>query len=66
MKEYDGWILKSFMGRSPWIVPNSFRVTRVEIVKYWRELMGISLYRKRIREGSFKIVKVKLVEVSDD
>ena len=63
--KYDGWVLKSYMGKNPWLVPNYFRATRTEVKKRCIKFMGEKMYRKRIREGALKVVKVRIIEVND-
>jgi len=62
MKKYDGWTLKSYMVRKPFLVPDFFHKTRKEVIEkfesYWDEPW--EKYRKK---GMFEIVKVRMIEV---
>jgi len=62
MKKYDGWVLKSFSGRNPWIMPWTFRETRKEVLINFKETVG-EQFRNYRRRGMHKIVKVKLTEI---
>ena len=61
-KNYDGWCLKS----GQWLRVNTCSYNRPEIIKEFEELMGKGSWRKYRRKGFHKIVKVKIVEVSDE
>jgi len=65
--KYDGWCMKAFGEILPW----SFHSTRTGVVKWWEE-WSLSIddpslkwenFRKR---GTYKIIKVRIVEVSDE
>ena len=62
MKKYDGWVVKSYCGRNPWIVPYMFRERRIDVIKGFNE-GAPGLWRKLRRKGLHELVKVKLVEV---
>jgi len=64
--KYDGWCMKAFER----ILPGSFHSTRTGVVKWWGD-WSLSIddsslkwknYRKR---GTYKIVKVRIVEVNE-
>ena len=65
-KNYDGWCLKSYYGRSPWLVPDSFHVYRREVIEQFENAYGHGYWEKEQKKGHYKIVKVKLVEISDE
>jgi len=64
-KKYDGWILKDSTG---YMFISYFRPTRTEVVKMVNdgEIDPSMLWRNWGRRTGHEIVKVKLVEVSDE
>ena len=67
MVEYDGWCMKAFGEILPW----SFHKTRTEVAKWWESWSLVtgdsSLQWKNFRKrGTYKMVKVRIVEVKDD
>ena len=61
-KNYDGWVVKSYFGREPLLVPYSFRTTRTEVIEAWEG--GIpGFWKRQRRRGNVECVKVKLEEV---
>lgn len=62
MAKYDGWTLKSYAGRKPYLFLADVKRTRGEVIKelesefddHWETIK---------KKHKFKIVKVKLVEV---
>lgn len=65
MKDYDGWIMKSHGYFLPW----SFNPIRSNVVKDWNKRWGATSsmrwknFSRRVK--THKIVKVKLIEVSE-
>ena len=64
-QKYDGWVLKSYYARNPFIVPGTYHETRKEVVEWYR-LNVDGDWEKERRRGKAEIVKVKLVEVFDE
>jgi len=65
-KKYDGWCLKSYCGRKPWLYSFSFKTNRSEVIKEFNRLRDDSgAWRRARRGGWFEVVKVKLVEVGE-
>lgn len=65
MKEkYDGWCIKSYWGRNPWLVVNWFGETRIKVIEGFEKATGDS-WKKHRKAGNFKLVKVRLVEVEE-
>lgn len=64
MKNYDGWTLKVFLGGryEPYIVSGYFHETRSEVIKEFEKTFGS--WRGYRRGGHYKMVKVKLIEVT--
>ena len=62
MSEYDGWTIKSFMGRNPWLLINFTRLTRKEAIENYEGIFGSGCWKERRDGGHLKLVKVKLVE----
>lgn len=66
MRKYDGWTLKvSWAGREPYLIPGLFHYDRSGVIKDF-EGSDIGSWRRYRRKGIHKIVKVKMVEVSND
>jgi len=63
MKKYDGWVIKSFMGRSPWLLINFTKITRKEVIENYEGIFGEGCWKERRKRGHLKLVKVKLVEM---
>jgi hypothetical protein len=63
MAKYDGFTLKNCLSRTPWIIPGYFHQSRNGVIKDFEKTTGRS-WRIDRRKGTFKIVKVKLVEVA--
>ena len=67
MSKYDGWVVKYSWGQ---IEPSTFRERKADVVRGWDSSEGtISkslLWKNMGRRLGHKIVKAKLVEVSDE
>ena len=63
-EKYDGWTIKVSWRTNPCLLRSFIRRTRSEVIqafeKEWKEN-----WKRRRKRGDFKIVKVKLVEISD-
>jgi len=64
MSKYDGWAIKSFVGKNPWLIPWYFFELRKDVIKDFDDVEGEGSWRKYRRGGTHKLVKVKLVEVA--
>ena len=62
-EKYDGWCIKSYHARDPWLIFDWFCTTRTEAIEQFEKLWGKGAWRKERRKGWFELVKVKLVEV---
>ena len=62
MKKYDGWVIKSFYAKNPFLLIGTFHETRKEVID-WYEISVEPFWEKERRKGYLKIVKVRLVEV---
>jgi len=62
-KKYDGWVLKSYCGRNPWLMPWTFKETRKEVLATLQRDVGES-FRNYRRKHTHQIVKVKFVEIN--
>lgn len=63
MKKYDGWVIKTFRPRNPYIIIGYFQETRKEVIKRFEDLFGEGEWQKERRKGYLKLVKVKMIEV---
>ena len=63
MEKYDGWVIKSFNAKTPWLIWWTFAETRKEVVKKFEKAWEGESWKKYRRTGQFEIVKVKFVEV---
>ena len=64
MAKYDGWTIKNCASRNPWLVTGFFHRTKSEVIEDFEQLWGKGTWPKKRRQGTFKLVKVKLVEVA--
>jgi len=64
MAKHDGWTIKSYFGRNPWLLTSYYHSTRKEVIKDFEETTGES-WRKFRRKGHLGIIKVKLIEVEE-
>ena len=62
-KKHDGWVIKSFMGRNPWLIYGFFEETRSKVIERYDDMFGVGCWKAQRKRGALKIVKVKLVEV---
>ena len=66
-KNYDGWAIKYSWG---WIDTGTVKETRTQVVKAWNDNFypheTSMLWKNAGRRFSHKIVRVKIVEVSDE
>ena len=69
MSEYDGWVMKYIWEDHEGLCPSSFREKRSDVVKWWDGDMpyGSWMWKNwsRRKGNNHKIVKVKLMEMSD-
>jgi len=63
MKKHDGWTVKSYWTKNPFLVCHFFGTTRHKSLSTVYFIMGRKTWIKRRRQGYLKLVKVKLVEV---
>lgn len=64
MAEYDGWVIKNFNARNPWLLLSTFHRKRTDVIRHFDSTWwATGIWKKERRKGNFKIVKVKLVEV---
>jgi len=62
MAKYDGWVIKSFSARNPWLLMWTLERTRKQVIEFFeKEWVGEKW--KDYRKAGYKLVKVKLVEV---
>ena len=67
MSKYDGWALKSYAGRKPYLFASFFHVLRKDVIAHVDKTVVDSYKKwKRGHGKHYKIVKVKLVEVSNE
>ena len=64
-EKYDGWVIKSYNARTPFLIVEWFGFTRKEAIEKFERAWGEGEWRKERRRGNFEVVKVKAVEVSD-
>lgn len=64
MKKYDGWVIKSYNARNPWLLLWTFGTTRKEVIENFEEAWEGEVWKKHRRTGQYKIVKVKFMEVA--
>ena len=63
MAKYDGWVIKSFNARNPWLLLWTFAETRKEVIETFEKAWEGEKWGDYRKTGFYQIVKVKLVEV---
>ncbi len=63
MKNHDGWTIKISLDGKPWLIAGYFHETRSGVVDDFEKTTGED-WRKYRRTGIYKIVKIKLIEIT--
>jgi len=63
MEKYDGWAIKSFNARNPWLLTWTLERTRKEVIETFEKMWEGEKWKDYRKTGLYQIVKVKLVEV---
>ena len=65
MQKYDGWVVKSYCARNPFLIPDWFRTTRKKVIEHYDEMFGKGCWKALRKRGDLELVKVKFVEVDN-